>query len=68
MQLRSFLGEVGCISVKDILAIPTVHQQIDDKGQTKNDTLIAAAEKMIGQVEWHAQAMKNHRLKVGIPS
>ena len=68
MQLRSFLGEVGCISVKDILAIGTVHEQIDEKGQTKSDTLVASAEKMIAQVEWHAQAMKNHRLKVGTPS
>lgn len=33
MQLRAMLGELGCISVSNILALPKVHEALDADGK-----------------------------------
>jgi len=68
MQLRCMLGELGCISVSSIFGIPVVQHSLDPDGQPLNDQLIPGAKRLIGQLDWHAKAMKNHRDKHGVPN
>jgi len=67
MQLRALLGELGCISVSNIFAIPRVHEAFDDEGVPKNDHMERGADRLVAQLDWMAHAMKNHRAKHGVP-
>lgn len=68
IQLRSLTAEIGCLSVSNIFGIPGVTKAIDENGKPLNDHMEKGAAKMLGQLEWHAHAMKNHREKFGVPS
>ena len=35
IQLRSFLGELGCISVSNMFAVPRAHVALDEDGTPK---------------------------------
>nr|KAG5698912.1 hypothetical protein BaRGS_006806 [Batillaria attramentaria] len=67
MQLRAFLGELGTLSVSNIFGIPEVHKSIDENGKPLNDHMVSGLNRMITQLDWHANAMKNHRDKFGVP-
>jgi len=67
MQLRCLLGEVGAISVSNILGIPVVQDSLDADGEPLNEKLVPGAKRLIGQLDWHARAMKNHRDHCGVP-
>lgn len=67
MQLRAFLGEMGCISVSNIFGIPKVHEAISGEGKPQNEHMEKGAEKLLAQLEWMAQAMKAQREKAGTP-
>ncbi len=67
MQLRAFLGEIGCLPVSNIFGIPKVHNAIDGDGKPTDSHMESGAKKLIDQLDWHAHAMRNHREKVGIP-
>lgn len=67
MQLRAFLGELGCLSVSNIFGIPEVHKALDADGNPLNDHMNKGAAKLITQLDWHAHAMKIHRDEFGIP-
>jgi len=68
MQLRAFLGELGCLSVSNIFAIPEVHKAIAENGTPSDPSLIKRFERLLVQLEWMGSAMKNHRNKVGVPN
>jgi hypothetical protein len=68
MQLRCLLGELGCISVSNIFAVPVVHEAFDEEGKPNDERLEPGAKKLIGELDWHAQAMKTHRNAYGVPS
>ncbi|XP_046584324.1 quinone reductase-like [Haliotis rubra] len=67
MQLRAFLGELGCLSVSNIFGIPEVHKALDEEGNPLNDHMEKGANRLIAQLDWNAHAMRNHREKCGIP-
>ncbi|XP_072176081.1 uncharacterized protein [Diadema setosum] len=67
MQLRSFLGEMGCISVSNIFGIPRAHEAISEEGRPLNEHMEKGAGRLLAQLEWMAHAMKNHRDKCGTP-
>lgn len=67
MQLRAFLGEMGCISVSNIFGIPKVHEAISGEGKPQNEHMEKGAGKLLAQLEWMAQAMKAQREKAGTP-
>ncbi|XP_071113671.1 quinone reductase-like [Haliotis cracherodii] len=67
MQLRAFLGELGCLSVSNIFGIPEVHKSLDEEGIPQNDHMMKGANRLIAQLDWNAHAMRNHREAVGIP-
>jgi hypothetical protein len=67
MQLRCLLSELGTLSVSNIFGIPEVHKSIDENGKALNDHMVSGLNRMIAQLDWHAQSMKNHRDKFGVP-
>ena len=67
MQLRAFLGEMGCISISNIFGIPKAHEAISPEGSPQNEHMEKGAGRLLDQLEWMATAMKNHREKVGTP-
>uniref|UniRef100_A0A0B7BN34 NADPH-dependent FMN reductase-like domain-containing protein n=2 Tax=Arion vulgaris TaxID=1028688 RepID=A0A0B7BN34_9EUPU len=67
VQLRSFLSELGALSVSNMFGIPEVHKALDENGKPLNDHMVKGAEKLIGQLDWMAKAMKNHKDKFGLP-
>ncbi|XP_013420977.1 uncharacterized protein LOC106181203 isoform X1 [Lingula anatina] len=68
IQLRSFLGVLGCMSVPSIFGIPQVHEAIDADGEPLNKRMREGALEMVQELDWHAHAMRNHRMKVGVPT
>lgn len=67
MQLRCFLGELGCLSVSNIFGIPRAHQAIAEDGSPIDSHMESGAKKLIDQLDWNAHAMRNHRQTAGIP-
>lgn len=67
MQLRAFLGELGTLSVSNIFGIPEVHKAIDENGKPLDDHMASGLSRMVTQLDWHANSMKNHREKFGVP-
>ena len=70
MQARAFLGELGTPSVGTIFSIPVVYKALTPEGvpADKEDTsLDSGADKLIGELEWYAVALKNQREAVGLP-
>ena len=68
MQLRCFLGELGCLSVSNIFGIPRVHQALGEDGSPIDSHMESGAEKLIKDLDWHAHAMRNHRQTAGKPT
>ncbi|KAK3776200.1 hypothetical protein RRG08_008690 [Elysia crispata] len=67
MQLRSFLSELGTLSVSNIFGIPEVHKALDEEGSPLNDHMEKGADRLLAQLDWMTWAMKNHRDKHGVP-
>lgn len=67
MQLRAMLGELGCISISNIFAIPLVQNALEECGTPIVENLVPNAQKLIGELEWHAHAMRTQRLAHGLP-
>lgn len=67
MQLRAYLDALGCSSVCNIFGIPVVNEALDEDGKPMDEKLIPAVKKLVDQLDWHAHAMRNHRLSHGIP-
>ncbi|GFN99239.1 NADPH-dependent fmn reductase [Plakobranchus ocellatus] len=67
MQLRSFLSELGTLSVSNIFGIPEVHKALDEGGAPLNDHMEKGANTLLNQLDWMTLAMKNHRDKHGVP-
>ncbi|XP_054754509.2 uncharacterized protein LOC129260565 [Lytechinus pictus] len=63
IQLRAFLGEMGCISVSNIFGIPNVGNAISKEGKPLNEYMEKGAEKLLAQLDWMAEAMKAKREK-----
>ncbi|XP_002732582.1 quinone reductase-like [Saccoglossus kowalevskii] len=67
MQLRAFLGELGCLSVSNIFGIPKVHEALNENGEPLNDHMEKGAQRLISQLDWNAHAMRNQRNNFGTP-
>ncbi|CAK8698079.1 quinone reductase-like [Clavelina lepadiformis] len=65
VQLRSLLGELGCISVSNMFAIPRAHKALTENGvpqETEEGShMDSAVGKLLTQLEWWANAAKSHR-------
>uniref|UniRef100_H2YWI3 NADPH-dependent FMN reductase-like domain-containing protein n=1 Tax=Ciona savignyi TaxID=51511 RepID=H2YWI3_CIOSA len=65
VQLRSLLGELGCISVSNMFTIPQAHLALGENGEPSDTEggkhMNSAVGKLIGQLEWWANAAKAQR-------
>lgn len=69
VQARTLLGELGSPNCTTILAIPRINKTMTEDGvPTPEEThLDKGADKLISELEWYANALKNHKDKVGKP-
>lgn len=68
MQLRSFLGELGMVTPHFMFAVPLVHEAFSESGEPLNDRMVSGAERALKELEWYANALKNHRKEHGVPT
>jgi hypothetical protein len=59
--LRPFLAELGALPVSHFVSISTVQQELCEKGTTKNAHITSSFSKLMTQIEWFGNALKNHR-------
>ncbi|XP_077990434.1 quinone reductase-like [Glandiceps talaboti] len=67
MQLRAMLGELGCLAVSNIFGIPKVHDSLNEDGVPTNDHMERGADRLLSQLYWNANALRNHRANFGLP-
>ncbi len=67
VQARTLLGELGSPNCSTILAIPTIQKMLSEDGKPAEDRLDKNADKLITELEWYANALKNHKKEVGLP-
>ena len=67
VQARTLLGELGSPNCSTILAIPTIQKTLSEDGKPAEDRLDKNADKLITELEWYANALKNHKKEVGLP-
>ena len=71
IQLRALTGEIGCLSVCNIFAIPGAQNSLTDEGiPTETDGgkhMVSGATKMIDQLKWYTEALKKQRDSAGVP-
>jgi len=71
VQLRTLLGELGCISTSNMLTIPKVHNALSADGVPNTDSdegahMESARKKFLDQLGWWASAAKNQRDQHGM--
>eukprot|EP00930_Biecheleria_cincta_P103882 TRINITY_DN95994_c0_g1_i1.p1 TRINITY_DN95994_c0_g1~~TRINITY_DN95994_c0_g1_i1.p1 ORF type:complete len:213 (-),score=21.32 TRINITY_DN95994_c0_g1_i1:149-787(-) len=67
VALRSFLGELGCAPVSAAVQIAKAQSQFREVGNVE-PVVEKTCERMLDQLEWHANALKSHRQMYGVPS
>ncbi|CAD5116346.1 DgyrCDS5246 [Dimorphilus gyrociliatus] len=68
MQARALLGEIGALAISNIFGIPQVMKAFDEAGNPQDSHMESGAKKLITQLDWYANALKNHRQSEGIPN
>lgn len=68
MQLRAMTGELGCISISKILAIPKVHEVLDVNGVAQDKSYDKELNTFIEHLDWTARAFKEKKENSGVPS
>lgn len=58
--LRPYVCELGMLCVPGLVPIPVVHEAIDEEGNCKNDLINENLRKLLGNLEWYANAIRNH--------
>ncbi|KAH9253766.1 hypothetical protein BASA81_008384 [Batrachochytrium salamandrivorans] len=70
MQMRALTGELGCTAINKLFAAPVVHTSLDVDGKPVGDNgklLVNLANQQFDQLEWVAEALKNHRAVKPLP-
>lgn len=67
-QLRSFLGELGVVTVPCVCMWPKVNETISETGSPLSDSVPSGLTQLLDEVEWYAAALHNHREAHGTPS
>jgi NAD(P)H-dependent FMN reductase len=66
MQLRMTLAELGMASIPSLFPIPKVQDAFDEEGRAKDPAYERRVGRFLGELEWHARALKEARAK-GVP-
>jgi len=68
MQMRCLLGELGVNTTQFVMSVPTIHEAVTDDGDVKVPRVTAATEKLINELTWLGEAIKNHKDKTPAPA
>jgi len=68
MQMRCKLGELGINTTQFIMSVPTIHEAVTDDGDVKVPRIKSATEKLINELTWLGEAIKNHKDKTPAPA
>ncbi|KAL1429379.1 hypothetical protein MTO96_016338 [Rhipicephalus appendiculatus] len=67
MQLRSFLGELGMVTVPFISLNPKVQALVAEDGTASDDGFSQRMAKLLAELEWYGLALRNHMEACGPP-
>ena len=67
VALRSFLCEFGCAPIPINLSVSDVSSRVTEKGVVDDEKLKDKAKKMVDQLGWYANALKEAKLKKDVP-
>lgn len=67
MQLRSFLGELGMVTVPFISLNAKVQTLLSEDGSVTDDHFSERMAKLFGELEWYGAAISNHKEACGTP-
>lgn len=67
VQLRTFTGGLGMITVPVQLTIPTANTTISEDGSTENDQVNTQLQSVLSHVYWAANAVKAYASKTPPP-
>eukprot|EP00929_Paragymnodinium_shiwhaense_P000534 TRINITY_DN100777_c0_g1_i1.p1 TRINITY_DN100777_c0_g1~~TRINITY_DN100777_c0_g1_i1.p1 ORF type:complete len:213 (-),score=23.95 TRINITY_DN100777_c0_g1_i1:325-963(-) len=68
VQLRPFLGELGCMPVSAAVHVSKAQSQFKEGGTGADPVVQKTCDRMLDQLEWYARALRTHRDSHGIPS
>lgn len=61
MQLRTFLAEIGTVSIPSVFPIPKVQDAFNDEGNPANVKFHDYIKTFLDELEWYAYALKESR-------
>lgn len=64
---RSILGELGMVTTSIILNVPNVEDAFEEDGAPKDDAWNRRAGRMLGELEWYADALRRKRSEGNLP-
>ena len=67
MLLHHLLTELGSIIVPAALTIPKVSQALSETSELLIDDYDGKAKRLINQLDWYANALKNHKKVEPVP-
>ena len=67
MQLRSFLSEIGTVSIPTLIPIPSVQNAFDTAGEPVNPDYPRFINQFIDDLEWYAFSLKEGRTAKALP-
>ncbi|MBE9210255.1 NAD(P)H-dependent oxidoreductase [Nostoc sp. LEGE 06077] len=67
IQLRSFLGEMGMVTISTMFAISKIGDSLDESGTPREASLTKRVGQFLKELEWYEEALQNQRKEKGTP-
>jgi len=67
IQLRSFLGEMGMVTISTMFAISKIGDSLDESGTPKEAGLTKKVGQFLDELEWYEEALQRQRREKGTP-
>ncbi|WP_413198762.1 NADPH-dependent FMN reductase [Nostoc piscinale] len=67
IQLRSFLGEMGMVTISTMFAISKIGYSLDESGTPQEASLTKKFGQFLDELEWYEEALQRQRREKGTP-
>ncbi|AFY40784.1 NADPH-dependent FMN reductase [Nostoc sp. PCC 7107] len=67
IQLRSFLGEMGMVTISTMFAISKIGDSLDESGTPREASLTKRFGQFLKELEWYEEALQRQRKEKGTP-
>ncbi|MBD2496670.1 NADPH-dependent FMN reductase [Nostoc sp. FACHB-280] len=67
IQLRSFLGEMGMVTISTMFAISKIGNSLDEAGTPQDASLTKRFGQFLDELEWYEEALQRQRREKGTP-